>query len=297
MKKVVCFILFSFALFLYGALFYTPAPDKDATTFIVESQYIDAFSTTCGITVLSDEDFNGGGTGVILENGNIITAKHVADRNGNGRIDWAEKQVRIKFYYPKEFECRGRIIFAPKEKLIIARGFDFCIIKPEVRIKSNIRLASIVEHLDIGVGKGLYTIGRMDGDDPHISVGMQSMPAKGNYLYDRINMRLWYGNSGGGIFTKDDDSLVGISSIIRDASGRYNPAIWSGYMSATNIRVYLWMNGSEYMVDSYYDAREFKEKKYINISFIILWCFLGGYFGREVLCKKMRHMPGDNAIV
>ena len=296
MKKVACFILFSFIFLLYGSLVYTPKPDEE-TVFMVEPEYVNAYSSTCGITILSDEDFDGGGTGVILENGNILTAKHVPDRNGNGLIDWEEKEVLIKYYYPEEIECRGRIIFAPSEKLIIAKGFDFCIIKPEIRVRSNIKLASIIEHLEIGAGKELYTIGRMDGYTPHITTGLQSIPAEKGYLYDRINMRLWYGNSGGGVFTKDDDLLIGISVVIKDASGKYNPAIWSGYLSATNIRVYLWINGSSHMVDSYYDAREFKEKKYIKISFILLWCYLGGYFGRKVLCKKMRHVPGDNAIV
>jgi len=279
-------------LFIYGVL-----TKPDFPTFMVDDGYEDSFAATCGIAIAEDEKFTAGGTGVALRNGNILSAKHVADKNSNGIIDWEERTVLIKYYYPEEIECKGFVIYAPPEKLRVAKSFDFMIIRPDIKINSNIRLVNVDEHLDVGAGRQIYTIGRMEGNNPHITFGNQSTTIEKDYLYDRIAMRIWFGNSGGGIFTKDNHELLGVASIVKDSEVKYNPAIWAGYMSATNIRLYLWFDEKEYLIDSIEDTRAYKLQSFILCSLILLNCFLGVYFGCPVLCEKVRDMQRDDATL
>jgi hypothetical protein len=297
LNLLLCCLVFSASCLLTYGLLKQPEPP----TFNVAEDYEDQFAATCAVVVSADVMFKGGGTGVLLSNGNILTAKHVADNNRNGLIDASERRVRIKFYYPKVIICSGRVIYTPQERLRIARGYDFIVVRPDIDIRSNIRLASIEEHVMTGAGEEIYTIGRKDSYKPHIFFGNQSTKIDdSDNLYDRMHLPIWYGNSGGGIFRKSDGLLLGIVIIKKSAETGprwYRPDMWSGYMSASNIRFYLMHDGAEHFIQRIQDTRAYKLQSFILYSLIILNCFLGVYFGLPILCKKMWSLRRTNAVV
>jgi len=301
MKNVILNIFLCCLVFSASAILtYELLKEEEIPTFYVKEEYEDQFAATCAVVVSSDITFDGGGTGVLLSNGNILTAKHIADNNRNGLIDESERLVLLKFYYPREFICNGRIVYAPQEKLHVAKGYDFVVIEPSTPMRSNIKLASIQEHIMTGVGEKIYTIGRTDTYKPHIIFGNQSTKIDdSNYLYDRIHLPIWYGNSGGGIFRKSDGLLIGVVIIKKGAEtgGWLHPDVWSGYMSATNIRLYLMAHEAEYYIQRIQDTRAHKLQKFILCFLIIFNCFLGVHFGRSVLCERMWYMQRANASI
>jgi len=248
------------------------------------------------VFVLLDKSFDGGGTGVLISNGKILTAKHVVDVNRNGRIDFGERDVRLKFYYPEEFSLTGRVVYAPPGKLRVAKGYDFVVIQPETSMKSNIRLVSLEDHILTGAGKKIYTIGRSNGETLHITFGNQSTDAEGFAMYDRTTLNIWFGNSGGPVFTEDDGQLLGIIIIKRDA-GPFGPQLWSGYMGATSIRLHLMEHNAEHYIQTIEDTKAYQLQTFLLVSLILLNCHLGVYFGLPVLCKRVWHMQRANADV
>jgi len=268
---------------------------KDPVTFFVEKEYRDSFAATCGVIDLSDVMFTKGGTGVLLNNGKILTAKHVPDNNRNGIIDENERDVILKFYYPKEFVCRGRVIFSPSEKNIIGLGFDFAVIKPELPIASNIRLQSRLDQHHMSAGQEIYTVGRKDGDTPTILFGNHTTKIQGPSLYDRAHLDIWYGNSGGGVFDKITGELVGVVSLKRQA--QWGPTMWMGYIGAYNIRNYLISKSNESLVEYWKDTLDYKLKQAILYCLIVLNCFLGVYFVYPILCEEVWDMRRNDACV
>lgn len=288
---IYCIVFLSTAMFTYGVL-----SPPEPSTFYVEEEYKDQFAATCAVVESRDTEFERGGTGVLLSNGRILTAKHVVDANENGFIELEERDVLIKFYYPKEFSLKGRVVYAPPQRLLVAMGFDFVVIQPDELMSSNIKLASIEDHLSVAAGAQIYTIGRMDINQLHIIFGNQSTDVDGPYLYDRTTIPIWYGNSGGGVFTRDDGQLIGIMTIKKDA-GPFGPQLWSGYMSATYIRFYLMDIGAEHFIQSIQDTTAFKIQSFIIICLASFNCFLGVYFGAPILCKRVRSMQRADACV
>jgi len=297
MDKIIYVLIFCLVFVASAMLTHEFLKEEQTPSFNIAEEYQDQFAATCGVSgpldLLSEE----GGTGVLLSNGRVITAKHVVDDNRNGLIDDDEKSVLLRFYYPKEFICTGTVVFAPQGRLRVARGYDFVVIEPGMDIKSNIKLATVTEHLSVGAGEQIYTIGRTDCQTPHITFGNQSTKLGFPVVYDRTDLPIWYGNSGGGIFRKDDGKLIGIAIIMkRSALGR-KPDLWTGYMSATDIRFHLAANDSEHLIESIQDTRAFKLQNTFLYLFILLNCFLGVYFGLPILCKRVWYMQRANAPV
>lgn len=270
--------------------------------FFIADEYKDSFAATCAITHIDDEDFEYGGSGTLLSNGKILTAKHVPDGNRNGIIEEDEKEMLLKFYYPKEFTCIGRVIFSPEEKNVIGLGHDFCIIKPDLPIGSNIKLESLSEHYSLGAGEEIYTVGRKDCDNPTITFGHEGTIVKGNEIYNRAELDIWYGNSGGGVFKAKNGKLLGTVSIKRTArlgglGGPLNPDVWAGYIGADIIRAYLRLHDKEFLVEDYRDTYDYKAKKNIYCFLILLNCFLGVHFGYPVLGEEVQCVRRVNGAV
>ncbi len=297
MKTAFQIILLSCLTFIASYLITDAVLGPNVVTFFVEDEYDDSFAATCAVVDSSDVTFKFGGTGILLNNGRILTAKHVPDTNRNGIIDDNEKDVLLKFYYPKEFTCIGRIIYAPPEKNVIAKGYDFIIIKPSIPMRSNIKLQSLRNHYFMGAGKQIYTIGRKDAEIPTIVFGNHTTRLQGDYFHDRAHLDIWNGNSGGGVFRKDTGELIGIVSLKRTAQGWGGPIVWSGYIGAYDIRSYLRPRGLEKLIRHYSDAPDYKAQQTRLYSFILLNCFLGVYFGHPVLCEEMWDMRGVNAAL
>lgn len=285
MKTVFKYFLLGCLTFTVSYLITDAVLSRDTVTFFVVDKYQDSFAATCAVVDSSDTSFDEGATGVLLNNGKIITAKHVVDNNMNGIIEDNEKDVLLKFYYPKEIIYRGRVIYAPPEKNVIGKGFDFVIIKPESPIGSNIRLQSLEDHYSMGAGEKIYTIGRKDTNIPTIIFGNQTTRVKGNPLFDRAHLDIWSGNSGGGVF-RSNGELIGIISIKRESAWGLS-TLWAGYIGAYDIRRYLRRNNIEHLVDYYKDTRYYKIQQTILYSLIALNCFLGVYFGRPILCEEV----------
>jgi len=268
----------------------------DAPTFHVEEEYEDQFAATCAVVTSADTNISRGGTGILLNNGKILTAKHVVDADQNGTIEFGERDVLLKFYYPEEFSLTGRVVYAPPGRLRVARGFDFVVIQPDISMRSNIKLASVEDHLSVGAGAEIYTVGRTNVEQLHITFGNQSTKVVGPFKYDRTTLKIWYGNSGGGVFNREDGQLLGVM-IIKNDAGPFGPQLWSGYMGATDIRFHLMDYDAEYYIQSVQDSRAFKLQTFLSISLIFLNCFLGVYFGVPILCKTVRNLQGADACV
>jgi hypothetical protein len=250
-------------------------------SFYVKEYYREQFTANCGVTSLEDSDFERGGTGTLLNNGLIITAKHVVDIGEDGYIDDDEKTVLIKFYYPVEFNCKASVVYCPKERLRISTGFDFVFLKPDIDMNSNILVATSKECLTTGVGEEIYTIGRMDGNRPHFTAGNKSTRLK-DYMYERTDLDIYYGNSGGGVFRERDGILLGLVITKRESKHFPPRQLWTGYMSIYDIRYYLKQEGKEWLLNSaevYYGGFVIVA---LSIYFISVSIFIGVYFGKSV---------------
>ena len=164
----------------------------------------DAFLSTCRITI---EGYGGKytSTGVVLNTGYIFTAGHAIDVNMNGRIDDNERNQEVEFFGSVAGIQSATIVYYGDY-----RNFDLAVIEVPNPPKSNVRL------VDTEFGDELFTIGMTKGDNPNISHGISSSPAG---LHARCSIPVWSGNSGGGIWTKDQN-IVGFVSRVSMAAVR-----------------------------------------------------------------------------
>ena len=182
-----------------------------------------AYQSTCAIQSNSRTR----GTGVLLDNGYVITAAHVVDTNGNGKLDEKERLVELKFYSPKPLEISGWVILlgdpACKHRV------DIAVIVPENPIYSKVS----VTETPPSIGTPVFTIGHPLGEPPTITDGRISHPNKKG---GRSSIPVYSGNSGGGVFLSDSQNLVGI--IVRvtvDARRRAFIYHLSEYVHASHI--------------------------------------------------------------
>jgi len=184
--------------------------------FKVKVEYREAYRSTCAIVASNSTDFNdGGGTGVLLRSGYILTAKHILDRNSDGVISLEERDVNIKFFYPQDRTYKARTVLAGSGHHSHVFGLDYAILRIlKVRRKSLVDVISSAKYADVAVGEDIYTIGRVSGDSPpSISRGHTAPPV--SVLYDRAIMPVFFGNSGGGVFLKSSGELMGIVSRLK----------------------------------------------------------------------------------
>lgn len=157
----------------------------------------DAYNATCKVSVNGFKS-----TGVLLNTGYIITAAHSIDTNNNEVIDEDERKIIIKFYT----ENRTSLIASASPVFLGKQNkYDFAILKTNWNIKSNIGFSS---HIPL-YGDSLFTIGMTKGRSPLITKGYYSWISKEGT--NRASIQVFEGNSGGGIFNKDQQ-LLGIVS-------------------------------------------------------------------------------------
>jgi len=190
-KKVIAMVAASaicgFLLVFFGS---------SKKTSIINSKMRDAYNATCKIKARY-----GTGSGVLLNTGYILTAKHCVDDNGDGRISASERTVKIQFYGDTA-SITTAVVVAVGDKS------DFALLKPEEAMPSKITLSKITPD----IGEKVFTIGMMSADNPHITSGFVSTPGMNGY--PRISCYISFGNSGGGLFNSQD-SVVGIVNMIR----------------------------------------------------------------------------------
>ena len=137
--------------------------------------------------VVKVECSNGSGSGVII-NGKVLTAAHVVNGTYNCVI----------------IDANGKMINSTLDK--IDSENDLALLKPETKLLVNgIRMSK----KDLKKYDEVYTIG--------YPIGLEQILSKGHFQYNEnhislLNMNMFYGNSGGGVFAIEDKEirLVGI---------------------------------------------------------------------------------------
>ena len=274
----------------------THRPDISQTR--VEAEYVDQFSATCAVVDTRSRGIpTSGGTGVLLSTGYILTAQHVVDNNNNGKIDGEEEVVKLVFYYPTYKEIKGRVVLLNNKPLRLnGKMADFAIIKPEKDIKSKIKLISRESYELFGVGKPIFTVGRMAGDFPHLTIGNKSYPI-GESNVDRGNLDIWHGNSGGGVYSRDTGELIGLCSTVKKVGGwrgGFPIPGWMEYCDANQIRGYLEADGSTSYIDVPY-VPMFTTRTKILYLFAGIILFGAGYAFREDIGEAVRKLRRVNA--
>lgn len=289
MKYLKAFILYSligvaaFAFGFYGASGLAYLMTEPDTTYKVKSELEPMFSYSCAVVPHNIDDFEGGGTGVVLKNGLILTAKHVVDANDNGVLDEKEKVVDIKFYYPKQYTMKGVVVYMPPGDMSPGKSMDFALVRPEQPVSSNIELATTEYFENVEMGEEIFTIGRTMVDELNIAVGYLAPPVP-QLTCDRITISGWNGNSGGGIFVRKDGKLIGTFIIVRmHPFLGYNIPNWGGYQSAASIRAHLAENNLEHLLD----VEDKKMNYYYLLLLLIPLIVITPYV---ILCKRMRQL-------
>jgi len=199
----------------------------------VRPEYRKNYASTCAIGTMSIFGQDIRGTGVLLKSGYVITNRHVVDLNRNGKIDRREEYVDVVFMYPKARTCVGRAI-------LIGAEYDLAIIYVKNGPVSSVELAEDGEYKRMRVGDEVYALGYPLGVTPaHMTTGVYSGHLSN--MYHRHSAQIYFGNSGGGVFSKDNGLLLGINTRVPSYMGRIVPG-WSEYIPATQVRKFLRKN-------------------------------------------------------
>jgi len=172
---------------------------------VINKDIIDAHNSTCGIVKKAGKEEYVNGTGVLLNTGYIITAAHVVDHNLNRKLDKKERKIKIRLYerygIPYEYEC---------DVVYFNRGLDFALLKPLEAISSKTRFS--IDRPNIG--DRLITIGHPKGGPLNITEGFESVSDK--TLHGKASLSAYFGNSGGGIFNKNQEVVGILTNIATD---------------------------------------------------------------------------------
>ena len=187
-------LFFSFLIYL----FFPPIQVESGINERIER----AKNATCEV-----KDNHGSiGTGILLETGFVLTASHVVDDNGDGRLEDWERGTTVLFYN----EAGVSSVHSASVVYLSNRDFlDFAILEVENAPKSDVKLQMSYPK----IGDELFTIGCTRGMNPHLSHGHESMRSGRYPLYARASVPVYSGNSGGGLFNSDQE-VVGIVSMV-----------------------------------------------------------------------------------
>ncbi len=213
-----------------------------------------AFNATCKI------ETNGSvGTGVLLDTGYIITAAHLIDLNSNGKIDFNEKIVNVKFYGDKAMTIKARSVFIGRQN-----SYDFAMLEPLVKIVSDISIAKVTPLY----GDEMFTVGMTRGFGPFVTKGYHSW---NRGFSGRASMFIHQGNSGGGVFS-ENQTVHGV--VVR--------TVFSKEIAPVRVMVPMQTKGGIRLVHAYGDAR------YLN--HLALWC-------EYVNIKTIRKRLGNRGLL
>jgi hypothetical protein len=171
-----------------------------------------SYLASCKIDTL-----RGTGTGVLLDTGFVLTAGHNIDSNRDGIITKKERKVVLKFSteYGNTYQCTGHVIYVGN----IFKD-DFAIVEPDIHIWSDVKFKLRRAIL----GQDLYTIGCSKGKALHITTGVESTSVRDPL--GRTSIDAYGGNSGGGVFDKNQNVLGVMTRIGVDIrSGRATTVI------------------------------------------------------------------------
>lgn len=215
--------------------------------------YDKVFRSTVGIYpnrhLMSAWKEPGSGTGVLLDTGFIITSKHVIDTNYDGFIDQFERVVNVQFFYPEHKRVVGNVVFDPVGSWKVNNDFAFIAIKDPPR--STVSFMKVEDYKNILPGHRLFTVGLSFGTSPpHITRGIKSTNVR--KTLDRASLSIYFGNSGGGIYSEETGEMVGIASRVEvDYSPSKYELVpeWAEYESIASIRSVTDTYGMSFLVE------------------------------------------------
>jgi S1-C subfamily serine protease len=193
MRRIL--ILIALSLFLF------PITISAQNAAIVHPKIRNAYEGTCAITTNNSLI----GTGVLLENGYIVTAAHVVDHNDNKKLDDIEKKVTVYFFLTHlAVDCKvvafGDVTKTEPEGVFL----DIAVLEPAIKIKSKVKFRKG----QTLIGTPIFAIGMTLGSPPCITSGYINYPF--NKYLGRASALIYKGNSGGGIFDSETQECLGI---------------------------------------------------------------------------------------
>jgi hypothetical protein len=203
MKKLAVAIFINIT-FIFASLVWPQYPYS-----MVNEDIESAYKSICQV---SDDDNYA--SGVLLESGYVLSAAHAIDRNEDGEIDDEEKHVRLNFS-SIGFVTTATAVAVPSTFEQEFEGLDIALLKPEKKVPlKGSRLLTDIEYEALKIGEPVTAMGLMNNDiPPNITQGnlVAINPFSNRH---RCSTTIYYGSSGGGVFTKDNE-LVGISVAVR----------------------------------------------------------------------------------
>lgn len=288
MKKLLALLV---AIILIGC-------NKNLARISENEHYSDAYEATVRVFAMPNM-FNffaspKMGTGVLLDTGLILTARHVVDVNEDGFIDPLEAVVEVKFYYPTAYVTTATVVSNPLSNWHMSEDFVFLRIPHPP--KSNVHLMSNEDYRKImKVGEPVFAVGLSKGTEPpHITVGVKSTDVNDGQDA-RAAISIYYGNSGGGIYSDRTGELIGITTAISlnpERGGEIVPQ-WSIFESAPTIRRHAVNSHLPYMVDKQLSFTDKLTRDFIAIYIIqgIVWMYLGVIVRELYLLSRARSAP------
>lgn len=146
------------------------------------------------------------GSGVLIENGEVLTAAHLF-RDG--------EREAVVWLYPGNLDLRADVITLNVEH-------DLALLKPRVNLANALPYAKIAKH--ISVGEDVMCIGSPLSYDWSVTAGIVSHADRRNTRVTGIlqsDTSINPGNSGGPLFNVDGE-LVGIASMITTDLGLFS---------------------------------------------------------------------------
>lgn len=283
MKKLLALIV---AVILIGC-------NKNLARISENDYYSDAYEATVGVFVLPSMFSFGSqpklGTGVLLDTGLILTAKHVVDTDNDGYVGPFEAIVEVKFFYPTAYVTTATVVSSPITSWYATEDFVFLrIANPP---SSNVHLISNEDYDNhMKAGAPVFAVGLSRGiEPPHITTGVKSTDVE-NGQDARASIAVYFGNSGGGIYSEETGELVGITTGIALGGAERNGEVvpqWSIFESAPAIRRHAANSNLPYMVDKQYAFYETLNKVFWPIYLIqgIIWMYLGAIV-REIYLSR-----------
>lgn len=208
----------------------------------INPKYRTSFESTCAIVTHTFMGASLSGTGVLLDTGYIITARHVVDENRNGKIDKGEEDVYVKFFNKKDSPIKaGKLVWmAPKH--------DFAFIKLNRPERSKIRFATVRQYNNAFIGDNVYSFGHWLGKhEVHMTKGVISTSK--SPVYGRTSMQVFYGGSGGAVFLERNGLVLGINTNMRLFQRHIVPA-WTKFVRASLIRSVLTRSKKLHLIDN-----------------------------------------------
>lgn len=182
-----------------------PVPERQITTQ-------EAYASICAVASRTPTPFGAmtGSTasGIILTNGNVLTAAHVVDHNGNRKLDPDERVIDVSVFGSETWVKADVIAIAGEE-------IDLALVRPQVDILTDQIKGIPLAANDATLGDPVMLIGRRLTLPASITRGVANPTVEPGMRM--VSASSWFGGSGGGAFNADNKVIGVVISIGRDS--------------------------------------------------------------------------------